>query len=240
MKYYIAENGQPVGPFEIHELLQRGLNMNSQLWNEGMPSWLTASQIPEVAAALNARRAAAQPQPAPAYSAPQQPQYGAPQQPQYGAPQQPQYGAPQQPQYGAPQQPQYGAAAPSANGYRALPQVDIKTAVIKALQPYFNFEGRARRSEYWWFVLANFCASIVLSFLGNLINFPWLTTILSLALLIPSLGLTARRLHDIGKSGWLMLISIIPIVGAILLIIWCAKDGDPQPNQYGPSTKYVV
>ncbi|MBQ1724352.1 MAG: DUF805 domain-containing protein [Muribaculaceae bacterium] len=224
MKYYIAENGQPVGPFEIHELLQRGLNMNSQLWNEGMPSWLTASQIPEVAAALNARRAAAQPQPAPAYSAPQQPQYG----------------APQQPQYGAPQQPQYGAAAPSANGYRALPQVDIKTAVIKALQPYFNFEGRARRSEYWWFVLANFCASIVLSFLGNLINFPWLTTILSLALLIPSLGLTARRLHDIGKSGWLMLISIIPIVGAILLIIWCAKDGDPQPNQYGPSTKYVV
>ncbi|MBQ4006595.1 MAG: DUF805 domain-containing protein [Muribaculaceae bacterium] len=232
MKYYIAENGQPVGPFEIHELLQRGLNMNSQLWNEGMPSWLTASQIPEVAAALNARRAAAQPQPAPAYSAPQQPQYGAPQQPQYGAP--------QQPQYGAPQQPQYGAAAPSANGYRALPQVDIKTAVIKALQPYFNFEGRARRSEYWWFVLANFCASIVLSFLGNLINFPWLTTILSLALLIPSLGLTARRLHDIGKSGWMMLISIIPIVGAILLIIWCAKDGDPQPNQYGPSTKYVV
>ncbi len=232
MKYYIAENGQPVGPFEIHELLQRGLNMNSQLWNEGMPSWLTASQIPEVAAALNASRAAAQPQPAPAYSAPQQPQYGAPQQPQYGAP--------QQPQYGAPQQPQYGAAAPSANGYRALPQVDIKTAVIKALQPYFNFEGRARRSEYWWFVLANFCASIVLSFLGNLINFPWLTTILSLALLIPSLGLTARRLHDIGKSGWLMLISIIPIVGAILLIIWCAKDGDPQPNQYGPSTKYVV
>ena len=224
MKYYIAENGQPVGPFEIHELLQRGLNMNSQLWNEGMPSWLTASQIPEVAAALNARRTAAQPQPAPAYSAPQQPQYG----------------APQQPQYGAPQQPQYGAAAPSANGYRALPQVDIKTAVIKALQPYFNFEGRARRSEYWWFVLANFCASIVLSFLGNLINFPWLTTILSLALLIPSLGLTARRLHDIGKSGWLMLISIIPIVGAILLIIWCAKDGDPQPNQYGPSTKYVV
>lgn len=216
MKYYIAENGQPVGPFEIHELLQRGLNMNSQLWNEGMPSWLTASQIPEVAAALNARRAAAQPQPAPAYSAPQQPQYG------------------------APQQPQYGAAAPSANGYRALPQVDIKTAVIKALQPYFNFEGRARRSEYWWFVLANFCASIVLSFLGNLINFPWLTTILSLALLIPSLGLTARRLHDIGKSGWMMLISIIPIVGAILLIIWCAKDGDPQPNQYGPSTKYVV
>ncbi len=208
MKYYIAENGQPVGPFEIHELLQRGLNMNSQLWNEGMPSWLTASQIPEVAAALNARRAAAQPQPAPAYS--------------------------------APQQPQYGAAAPSANGYRALPQVDIKTAVIKALQPYFNFEGRARRSEYWWFVLANFCASIVLSFLGNLINFPWLTTILSLALLIPSLGLTARRLHDIGKSGWMMLISIIPIVGAILLIIWCAKDGDPQPNQYGPSTKYVV
>ena len=232
MKYYIAENGQPVGPFEIHELLQRGLNMNSQLWNEGMPSWLTASQIPEVAAALNASRAAAQPQPAPAYSAPQQPQYGAPQQPQYGAP--------QQPQYGAPQQPQYGAAAPSANGYRALPQVDIKTAVIKALQPYFNFEGRARRSEYWWFVLANFCASIVLSFLGNLINFPWLTTILSLALLIPSLGLTARRLHDIGKSGWVMLISIIPIVGAILLIIWCAKDGDPQPNQYGPSTKYVV
>ncbi len=232
MKYYIAENGQPVGPFEIHELLQRGLNMNSQLWNEGMPSWLTASQIPEVAAALNARRAAAQPQPAPAYSAPQQPQYGAPQQPQYGAP--------QQPQYGAPQQPQYGAAAPSANGYRALPQVDIKTAVIKALQPYFNFEGRARRSEFWWFVLANFCASIVLSFLGNLINFPWLTTILSLALLIPSLGLTARRLHDIGKSGWMMLISIIPIVGAILLIIWCAKDGDPQPNQYGPSTKYVV
>ena len=120
------------------------------------------------------------------------------------------------------------------------------TAVTKVVKDnYFNFNGRARRSEYWWFALANFVLSIVLSLLDGMLGLNGsfgvgvLSIIGSLALLLPGLGVSARRLHDIGKSGWMLLIGLIPCVGFILLIIWFAKDGDPNPNEYGPSPKYV-
>jgi uncharacterized membrane protein YhaH (DUF805 family) len=131
-----------------------------------------------------------------------------------------------------PQMPQYQPRV------TARPMMGFIEAVKTCLKKYCDFKGRARRSEYWWFVLANFCASIVLSFLGNLINFPWLTTILSLALLIPSLGLTARRLHDIGKSGHLLWLTLICGIGYLIPLFMVIKDGDPQPNQYGESPKF--
>ena len=112
----------------------------------------------------------------------------------------------------------------------------VKSVILKN---YVNFEGRANRPEFWWFYLFNFIVGLVLSLLALLISrlatvFTVISYLYSLAVLIPSLAVGARRLHDIGKSGWWQLIAFIPIVGAIILIIWWAKEGDPNENQYGP------
>ena len=107
-------------------------------------------------------------------------------------------------------------------------------AIVKSviLKNYVNFEGRANRPEFWWFFLFNFVVGLILSLLGKAGT--TLQGIWSLAILLPQLGLSARRLHDIGKSGWLLLLGLIPIVGWIILIIWWAKQGDPNMNEYGP------
>jgi uncharacterized membrane protein YhaH (DUF805 family) len=106
-------------------------------------------------------------------------------------------------------------------------------------QHYFDFVGRARRKEYWMFLLINVIVSLVLGVVLSLIKMGFLANIYSLAVLLPSLGLTARRLHDIGKSGWFMLIAIIPVVG-LYLIYLLAQDGEPGFNAYGPNPKSVV
>lgn len=107
-------------------------------------------------------------------------------------------------------------------------------AIVKSviLKNYVNFEGRATRAEFWWFFLFNFLLTFILSLLGKPGTI--LSSIWSIAILLPQLGLGVRRLHDIGKSGWYWLIALIPIVGWILVIIWFAKEGDPNQNQYGP------
>ncbi len=107
-------------------------------------------------------------------------------------------------------------------------------AIVKSviLKNYVNFEGRATRAEFWWFFLFNFLLTFILGLLGKPGTI--LSSIWSLAILLPQLGLGVRRLHDIGKSGWYWLIALIPIVGWILVIIWFAKEGDPNDNQYGP------
>lgn len=118
-------------------------------------------------------------------------------------------------------------------------QVSFGEAVQRAIiENYCNFNGRASRSEYWFFALFNFIISFVLGFLTGLTGgatfLTVLTYIISLALLLPGLGLSVRRLHDINRSGWWVLIGLIPLVGAIILIIWFAKESDPVENQYGP------
>lgn len=104
----------------------------------------------------------------------------------------------------------------------------IKTCFAK----YADFSGRAKRSEFWWFVLFLFLVSFLLELLlgstGNLIS-----GIFSLATLIPSLAVGARRLHDTNRTGWWQLIGIIPIVGWIILIVFMASEGDAADNQYG-------
>ena len=107
-------------------------------------------------------------------------------------------------------------------------------AIIKSviLKNYVNFQGRATRAEFWWFFLFNFIVGLILSLFGKAGTA--LQGIWSLAILLPQLGLSARRLHDINKSGWLLLLGLIPVVGWIILIIWWAKEGDPTENQYGP------
>ena len=112
-----------------------------------------------------------------------------------------------------------------------------------AFERYADFEGRSRRSEYWYFVLFNTLASYALLFVGGFVS-PMggmvLYVIYVLAAIIPSFAVAIRRMHDVGKSGWLLLIGLIPLVGGILLLVWLATDSDPGDNQWGPSPKYRV
>ncbi len=115
---------------------------------------------------------------------------------------------------------------------------------IKAvLTNYAGFTGRASRSEYWWFALFSFIVSTVFSTLSGGNNssfFGVVGTVVSIALLVPSLAVGARRLQDIGRSGWYLLFAFIPLVGIIILIVWLARAGDPTDNAYGTAPAIPV
>jgi uncharacterized membrane protein YhaH (DUF805 family) len=117
------------------------------------------------------------------------------------------------------------------------------TYYLDVLKKYADFSGRARRAEYWMFTLINFVISAVLFGVDNLLgtgsgdSVGVIGGIYSLAVLLPSLAVTCRRLHDTDRSGWWMLIAIIPIIGAIVLIIFLVQDSTPGTNRYGPNPK---
>ena len=120
----------------------------------------------------------------------------------------------------------------------------LMDAVKKCFQNYANFNGRARRAEYWNFCLFNILVSLGLGALGQLAGDGFFGTVISgisylysLAIFIPGLAVAWRRLHDIGKSGAYWFFVFIPLVGAILLIIWLATAGDVGDNAYGPDPK---
>jgi uncharacterized membrane protein YhaH (DUF805 family) len=119
-------------------------------------------------------------------------------------------------------------------------------AVQTCLQKYVGFSGRARRSEYWWFFLFTVLVSMVASVLDSIFgtmsdttNVGVIGSIASLALLLPSIAVAIRRLHDTSRSGWWILIGLIPIVGWIILIVFYCQDSHGE-NQYGPSPKAVA
>lgn len=105
---------------------------------------------------------------------------------------------------------------------------DIQKAVKTCFTKYAEFSGRAARPEFWWFWLFQF---VVLTVLGMVSTA--LYGIAALGLLLPGLAVGSRRLHDINKSAWLMLLGLIPLIGWILLIYWAAQPGDPAANSYG-------
>lgn len=109
---------------------------------------------------------------------------------------------------------------------------------LEAFRKYATFQGRTQRRGYWYFVLFNFLASIICVVidyaLAVTIGLSFVDMLYGLATLIPSLALGARRLHDIGKSGWWQLIALIPIIGWIILIVWMATESAHHDNQYGP------
>lgn len=94
---------------------------------------------------------------------------------------------------------------------------------------YADFEGRVGRQEYWMFVL--FCVLIQIAF--DIVGLDIISMLVSLGLLVPSIALAARRLHDTGRSGWWQLLGLIPIIGWIILIIWLATKTDLVANEYG-------
>jgi uncharacterized membrane protein YhaH (DUF805 family) len=106
------------------------------------------------------------------------------------------------------------------------------------------FEGRARRREYWFFVLFYILISVVLSMVDRVLGLyneaygmgP-LGGIFCLAVLIPSIAVGVRRLHDTGRTGWWLLIGFIPLIGAIVLIVFFVLDSQPGTNAYGPNPK---
>jgi uncharacterized membrane protein YhaH (DUF805 family) len=116
---------------------------------------------------------------------------------------------------------------------------------LEALKKYAVFSGRSRRMEYWYFVLFNIIVSIVLGAIDGLLlgtldsgmGVGLLSGIYSLAVLIPTLAVTVRRLHDIDRSGWWILIGLVPLIGAIVLLVFALLEGTPGDNQYGPNPK---
>jgi uncharacterized membrane protein YhaH (DUF805 family) len=109
---------------------------------------------------------------------------------------------------------------------------------LDGLKQYAVFSGRARRKAYWMFLLFNIIISVVLGVLEGLVGGPGvLGGLYSLAIVIPSLAVSVRRLHDTGRSGWWLLLCLIPLIGSIVLIVFMAQDSQPGSNQYGPNPK---
>ncbi len=115
---------------------------------------------------------------------------------------------------------------------------------LGVLKKYVDFSGRARRKEYWVFFLFNLIISCVLSavdvFIGTYsasAGIGLLAGLYGLAVLLPGIGVTVRRLHDTGRSGWWILIALIPLVGWIVLLVFMFLDSQPETNAYGPNPK---
>ena len=116
---------------------------------------------------------------------------------------------------------------------------------LSVLKKYAVFNGRATRAEYWYFVLFNFIVAVVLAiidasaglYIGSVIGL--LGAIYALAVLIPNLAVSVRRLHDINRSGWWLLICLVPFVGAIILLVFFLTKSKAD-NKYGPSPKEAM
>jgi uncharacterized membrane protein YhaH (DUF805 family) len=125
--------------------------------------------------------------------------------------------------------------------------MSLSEAFNSVLSKPIDFSGRARRSEYWWWLVAVLLIEIVLGVaLAVFFAVGWrglgyavsvLTFFVALALIVPSLAVTWRRLHDTGRSGAWYFISFVPVVGGIILLVFTLLDSQPGPNQYGPNPK---
>jgi len=127
--------------------------------------------------------------------------------------------------------------------------VTFQAAVISGYQNYANFHGRASRSGYWWWTLFQALASsaigvvfgygvmtmdpatMVMAYQGGIVMNLW-----TLANLLPNLAMSVRRLHDIGRSGWWLLLMLIPLIGFIIVLVWLCQKSDTGDNAYGPQT----
>lgn len=115
---------------------------------------------------------------------------------------------------------------------------------LDVLKKYAVFEGRARRKEYWFFVLFNFLIGVGLGIIDNVIGLSGegaagglLSLIYTLAVLVPSIAVAVRRLHDTDHSGWWLLIGFVPLIGIIVLFIFMVLDSQPGDNRFGPNPK---
>lgn len=119
-----------------------------------------------------------------------------------------------------------------------MPLIDNWKKVV--LENYANFSGRARRAEFWWFWLANVVVYVVLAIIAGAVSeiFWLLYVVFALAMIVPSIAVAIRRLHDTNKTGWLLLVGLVPLIGPIVLLVFYLLDSDRGTNTYGPSPKY--
>ena len=143
--------------------------------------------------------------------------------------------------------PQSATQPPPIHAASADSAFDIWKSVVT--EKYAQFDGRARRAEFWWFALVNMGIAWAIVIIGAILGSvnDALGTIASFAyfgyvaaMIVPAIAVSVRRLHDTGKSGGLWFLIFIPLVGAIILLVFYATDGDPTSNRYGPSPKYVT
>jgi len=122
-----------------------------------------------------------------------------------------------------------------------LPEMSPIDYYVRAFQKYGQFSGRATRAEYWWFYLVTVAVTILASILDMALYIPFvsLSTIYFLVSLIPTLSIQVRRLHDVDKSGWYMLLNFVIIIGWIWLLILNILDSTPGANKYGPNPKGI-
>ena len=106
-------------------------------------------------------------------------------------------------------------------------------SVQTCFKKYATFDGAARRSEYWWFCLFNFIAGLVVAAISTKLSYA-----LTLATLLPGLAVTVRRLHDTDRSGWWMLIGLVPLVGGIILLVFLCQES--RPNRYEAAPAYAM
>lgn len=102
---------------------------------------------------------------------------------------------------------------------------------------FAQFAGRARRKEYWYFVLFNFIFTLGLGAVDNALDLDFLAALYAIIAFVPALAVSVRRLHDTGKSGLWLLVAIIPFIGWIILIYFTLQESEPHDNQYGPNPK---
>jgi len=111
---------------------------------------------------------------------------------------------------------------------------------LAVLKKYADFNGRARRSEYWYFVLFCFIFSVVLAAFDYVLDtYAVFYGLFNLAMIIPALAVGVRRLHDISKSGWMYMIAFIPLIGSIWLLILFCQEGTEGQNEYGADPKDI-
>jgi len=220
--WYYAVDGEQKGPIDAAELnlliAVSTIGPETLVWREGMTDWQpAAAALPDSEMPEGWTRPATPP-PHPAPPPREEPASPAP----------------------AGSEPA-GAGAPTYEEWMAT---DHPTQFMDCVKTCFNkfahFRGRARRPEFWYFVLFNFLVGLALNIVDGTI-FGWgndvavFNPLYSLAVLVPSLAAGARRLHDTGRSGWWQLIGLIPIAGIIVLIVFWARRGESRPNQYGPA-----
>lgn len=115
---------------------------------------------------------------------------------------------------------------------------------LKVIKNYFGFSGRARRKEYWMFALLSAVISIALgivdAIIGSAGSIGVLGLLYTLAVLIPSLAVSVRRLHDTDRSGWWLLIGLVPLIGAVVLLVFLASEGTRADNRFGADPKSDV
>ena len=112
--------------------------------------------------------------------------------------------------------------------------MSFSEAIKDGFDHYAKFDGRASRPSFWWWVLFVIIVSIVANIIDSAIDAPVLSTIVGAGLLLPGLSKAIRRLHDTGRTGWWILIGLIPLIGFIVLLIFYLEKSEPTENQYGP------